>query len=470
MKLYIKSTQSIFAGTKYDKKAAQILVNSGLYNEAQAATIIDALFHQDIHAFVHAPSWTEKYLVGIARMCVEEGHGTAQGVSQFINDSVRVFDQFLTYVKEHRDTLGGTDFDTKFMKSMKYQEVVDMMDAIQAELDKQSDVALIDMETASVSNYKLVPINSYTQFHNLFGGHWTGDGSSDDYAGGGGTAWCYANAKGVYDSWVKRGKLFVLANKYFKRIKFNPKSNAKDPKDKYGNSLICICVNKSTGRLLNATLRCNHVGVSSMADNQYNTYAELSRVVGFNVKEAVRENLGLSNTLQSHNYSATFNVGDIINVDFDNGDFSATAIQKTPEGMMFVFDDSIGKSAMGERGEIMKNYLRKFKYSFPENLQNRLLELRLLEVSEVFADISGYDGWGWAEDYGARLGNPQIPYFLDSNNRSIDERWWLANALKRDFYSDHQSYFIVNDWGNIDGCESDTSHYVRPIFILKDLT
>ena len=404
-------------------------------------------------------------------MCVEEGHGTAQGVADFLTISTNLFDQFLTFVREHRDELGGATFDNKFITTMSYQDVVNFMDTIQNELDKYSDAELAELDHQEVkSNYKLVPIESYEQFHNLFGGHWTGDGSSDDYAGGGGTAWCYANAKGVYDDWTRRGKLFVLANKYFKRIKFNPKSNAKDPKDKYGNSLICICVNKSTGRLLNATLRCNHVGVSGMADNQYVSYAELSRVVGFNVKEAVRENLGLSNTLQSYSYPETFNLGDIINVDFDNGDFSATAIQKTPEGMMFVFDDPIGNLAMGERGKIMQNYLREVKYSFPENLQNRLLELRLLEVSEVFADIPGYDGWGWAEDNGARLVNPQIPYFLDSNNRAIGEHWWLANALKRGSEYDRPSYFIVTDRGNIDGYESKSPQYVRPVFILKDLT
>ena len=48
---------------------------------------------------------------------------------------------------------------------------------------------------------------------------------------------------------------------------------------------------RSDGSLRNATLRCNHVGVDTNADNQYKTYAELSRLAGFNVEEKVKEYL-----------------------------------------------------------------------------------------------------------------------------------------------------------------------------------
>ena len=57
-------------------------------------------------------------------------------------------------------------------------------------------------------------------------------------------------------------------------------------KDDYGNSLIAILVNRF-GKLSDATLRCNHVGISGSADNQYNSYSELSKVVGFNVEEEI---------------------------------------------------------------------------------------------------------------------------------------------------------------------------------------
>lgn len=286
---YIKSSQPIFAGTKYDKKAAQILVDSGMYNDAQANEIIDALFHQDIHAFSHAPNWAEKYLVGIARMCVEESGKNPSRVADFLNDSVDVFDSFINYVKANRDKLGGADFDSIFMRTMKYQDVVDMLDEIQSQYDEESRDALSKMSFKDSSNYKLVPIDSYEQMHELFGGHWTGDGSSDRYAGGGGTAWCHANSESVYRSWIERGRFFVLADKNFKKIPFNAESNRKyEGKDRYGNSLLALLVGKS-GKLKACTLRCNHVGVDSDADHQYKTYAELSKIAGFNVEEAISE-------------------------------------------------------------------------------------------------------------------------------------------------------------------------------------
>ena len=297
MKLYIKSMESIFAGTKYDKQAVQILVNSGIFREPQAKAIIDALYHEDLHAFIHSPNWLEKYLKGIARMCVEESHGTARGVADFLNISVSVFDQFLTYVKDNRDELGGVKFDDKFNNEMSYQDVVYFMNDITDSLDRESDTALAEMTfEPKTTQFKLVPITSYAQFNEDFGGTLTGDGSPASFSGDPssmGNAWCHANSKFVYDTWVQRGKLYVLANKYYKRIKFNPESNSANPKDKYGNSLIAILVDPQTGRLLNATLRCNHVGVPTSPDNQYHTYAELSDVAGFNVKDAVMTDLGL---------------------------------------------------------------------------------------------------------------------------------------------------------------------------------
>ena len=476
MKIYIKSTQSIFAGTRYDKQAAKILVDAGIFNEAQANAVIDGLFHQDLHAFVHAPNWLEKYLKGIARMCVEEGHGTAQGVADFLTISTNLFDQFLTFVREHREELGGAAFDNKFITTMSYQDVVNFMDTVQNELDKYSDAELAELyQQETKSNYKLVPIESYEQFHEMFGGHWTGDGSSDNYAGGGdgGTAWCHANSRPVYDDWVKRGKLFVLANRYFKRIKFNPESNRKDPKDKYGNSLICICVNKKSGKLLNATLRCNHVGVSGMADNQYQTYSELSRIVGFNVKEAVGHDLGLSITGHSGSYPSTFAIGDIINVDLDGAYFNATAIRKTSQGMMFVFADIIENAAMQGYGDTVSSFLQEIKDAFPKELHDRLIEIRLPQASEVFSDIEDIFEWKWLSARGATIENPQIPYFQIKENRAIGDWWWLSTILpdadRVSDYDDNDYYAVVDSDGECNGTEACNVRGVRPVFIIKDL-
>ena len=43
-------------GTRYDSQAAKMIADSGLFPLDTATKIIDALFHTDIHAFVHAPN------------------------------------------------------------------------------------------------------------------------------------------------------------------------------------------------------------------------------------------------------------------------------------------------------------------------------------------------------------------------------------------------------------------------------
>ena len=282
-------------GTKYDKKASKLLASTNIYDETTANEIIQDLFRKNIHAFVHAPNWLEKYLVGIARMCIEYAGDNLAKAEDFLTECPEVFDKYFTYIKEIRDKQSDpTKFDREFMDKMTYQEVKDFNEKYQKELDQKSKDELSKMNFVS-SNYELVPINSYEEMHDKFGGRLTGNGSSDGYAGdgSGGTAWCHTNNKSTYKYWIDRGdgnnRFFVLMNKDFKDIPFNEKTNKQfEGKDDYGNSLIAILVDKY-GNLKNATLRCNHKGVPDNADNQYKTYSELSKIAGFNVEEKVKE-------------------------------------------------------------------------------------------------------------------------------------------------------------------------------------
>ena len=291
---YIESI--LTEGTKYDKKAITKLVDSRLFDEETSTNIVNALFRQDIHAFVHAPAWLEKYLVGIVNMLIKYCDGDASKAQEFFTNSIDVFEEYLTWVKDIRPTLPSNkqlELDRLFNEQMSIQDLEKELEAIRAQRDKESKEKLKYMQFEKTSSFELIPIDFYEQFNRMFGGRATGDGTSDKYAGRGGTAWCHANSKSTYNSWVKNGscKFFVLANKNWKNISFDKESNNANPKDDYGNSLIAILVNIRIGRLLNATLRCNHVGVPSNADNQYKTYAELSSVVGFNVEDKVMEYL-----------------------------------------------------------------------------------------------------------------------------------------------------------------------------------
>lgn len=269
-------------GTRYDEKASEILAKSGLFDEETSKTVITNLFNE-IKAFRGSGhNWLEKYLKGIARMIIEESDGDVAKAEEFIRECPETFEEYLMWVRQNREKIGN-QLDTEFNDKLSYQQVKDKVEDIKAEREQQSKDELANMKFGK-SDYTLVPIESYEQMHNLYGGTKTGNGVS----GG----WCHTNGEGTYNDWVRNGKykFYVLQKDGWEDIPFNSESNYEfKGKDEYGNSLIALRVNRY-GDLKNATLRCNHVGVSSsnIADKQYDTYAELSKIAGFNVEEAIR--------------------------------------------------------------------------------------------------------------------------------------------------------------------------------------
>ena len=282
--------------THYNKNAIRDLINAG-WDEELANDLITSLYKKVdghdplIHAFVHSgegTSWLPKYLLGIARMYDEQTGGDEDKIEEFKRESTPIFDEYLMWVRDNRK---DNSLDDEFNKKMSYQDVVDKVEEIQSDKKKKSDEEMSKM-TFSTSNYELVPIKSYQHMHKLFGGNKTGNGEDEEgeYAGSpkGGTAWCHTNNEGTYNSYVNGDRrFFVLMNKDFEKIPFDAKSNAKEHgKDAYGNSLLAILTDKY-GNLKKVTLRCNHEGVPSKPDNQYETYAELSKIAGFNVEQEV---------------------------------------------------------------------------------------------------------------------------------------------------------------------------------------
>ena len=72
---------NLLEGTHYDSKAAKMLVDAGLFDETEARGIIKDLYEDKIHALSHADM--KKYLVGIARMCVDYANGDSDKAKQF---------------------------------------------------------------------------------------------------------------------------------------------------------------------------------------------------------------------------------------------------------------------------------------------------------------------------------------------------------------------------------------------------
>lgn len=483
MKRYVYSRQAIFARTDYDKKAAQILVDAGLFGAEQAMEIITALFRQDIHAFNHGPNWMEKYLKGIARMIVEESHGQVNAVAPFIENSVGTFDQFLTYVRENRDKLGGAEFDNKFNNNMSYADVEAFMNQIKSEQDAQSKEELANMEFRA-TNYELVPIDSYKQFHEMFGGRVTGNGSSSKAAGAGGTAWCHANGESTYNSWVGRGgKFYVLMNRDYANIPFNRETNSQSAKDAYGTSLIALLVDRKTGALLNATLRANHEGnlEGRPADNQYKTYAELSEVAGFNVENEIMAD------------RANWNVVDatvVRRVDFaealQNGTLRVGAYVKLPvaEGSLRLITATVvhivgNQAALIYAGSFdntsytsVPSVLESFENTLSPEITDRLESIRLPYAWEVFNSEATRSGWEWLVNYGGvqNTSDSAYSYFTDTNNRKLhpQETWWLDTELGNFSEKFGEEYIaVVGLLGDPTYSKADVSRGVRPLMIFN---
>ena len=141
------------------------------------------------------------------------------------------------------------------------------------------------------NGYKIIPFMSYEKLHEQFGGDKTGyKGESE---------WCHTNGVSTYDSWTENFKkfFFVIAKDNWQEIK--PHENPKEDDnayDDYGLSLMAILVSDK-GRLLNCTLRWNHVvgpkytKPGRAVDNAFISYAELSQVTGFDVEAEVKNQL-----------------------------------------------------------------------------------------------------------------------------------------------------------------------------------
>ena len=174
------------------------------------------------------------------------------------------------------------DSQRESIKKMSFKDFEKMMSDILAKSQVDSDAKLSNIQQKD--DYELIPIYSYDELHDKFGGKKTG------YRGK--STWCHANGQYTYDSnaWTNGGKnmFFVLAKKGWENIKPNKTDNAFD---EYGTSLIAILVDVQTNDLKAETLRWNHiidpstVNPRSSIDHAFkDSWGELSQLVGFNVK------------------------------------------------------------------------------------------------------------------------------------------------------------------------------------------
>ncbi len=160
-------------------------------------------------------------------------------------------------------------------------------------------------------------------------------------------------------------------------------------------------------------------------------------------------------------------INDKMTIDLEGiGEATATAVKKEGERILFVFDGTIGNSNMDN----MDNFLSNLATKFPQPLQDRLEEIRLLDASEVFSDCDSPE-WEWLLQHTkVKMENLQIPYFKSVYHRRVEytlneafDYWWLCSAA---FPS--RGFVIVNSCGDALYNNASFSSGVRPLFVLKD--
>lgn len=167
-------------------------------------------------------------------------------------------------------------------------------------------------------------------------------------------------------------------------------------------------------------------------------------------------------------------VGDRILVSLaELGDFTAMAHKITDRGVLFIFDEYVTSRPMNSKntnkGGYEKSDLKKWIDSvlleaFPEELRNRIADLSIPTVGELFGHKDEWDNEHFEPDT-----DEQLPLMKERRNRVayLHNEWewgWLRNAMKREFSSAH--FASVGNYGYPSASHASYSSGVRPEFWL----
>ena len=161
-------------------------------------------------------------------------------------------------------------------------------------------------------------------------------------------------------------------------------------------------------------------------------------------------------------------INDKMTIDLEGiGKATATAVKREEGKTWYVFDGTIGNSTMND----MDNFLSNLVTKFPQLLQDRLDEIRLLDASEVFSDCDAPDEWKWLlQNTEVKMENPQISYFKSVDHRISEYQlngartnWWLRSVASPSRFA-----FVLGR-GHAYSDIASYSFGVRPLFVLKDI-
>ncbi len=169
-----------------------------------------------------------------------------------------------------------------------------------------------------------------------------------------------------------------------------------------------------------------------------------------------------------------FQIGDRLPITLSGfGSFTATVHQVTDEGALFIFDEYVASRPMNEdntnRGGFEKSDLRewmntKLLSAFPEDLKNRIKELTIPSIGQMFGHEDEWDNEHFETD-----NDEQLPLMKERRYRVayLDNRWewgWLRNAMKKKHSA--ACFADVNGGGGTTCYGAAYSGGVRPAFWL----
>ena len=263
----------------YAKTAFNLIKQSKLGQQSQYS---DDAIRQDVQTFVDEftplshKSSNLSFFMPVIRWFIEYSKDSPQKYQDFFAFVIGKIISGLLKIRNNK----SYDAKTEQIKKMSFEQFMQLVDEVNA---KTKDVDLCIKSNAS---YEVIPIYSYEELHERYGGDKTG------YRGE--SKWCHTDKKSTYETWTKDGTqmFFVIQQKDWEKIQA-PQEKPDNCYDEYGMSLVAILVDVATNKLLNSTSRWNHVVTpqSGDADEMFESWQQLDKAVGLDVENICKNEL-----------------------------------------------------------------------------------------------------------------------------------------------------------------------------------
>ena len=263
----------------YAKTAFNLIKQSTL---GQQSWYSDDAIRQDVQTFVDEftplshKSSNLGFFISVIRWFIEYSKDSAQKYQDFFAFVIGKIISGLLKIRNDK----SYDAKADAIKKMSFNDFMQLVDEVNA---KTKDV---DLGIKSNAQYEVVPIYSYEELHERYGGDKTG------YRGE--SKWCHTDKKSTYETWTKNETqmFFVIQQKDWEKIQA-PQEKPDNCYDEYGISLIAILVDVATNKLLRSTSRWNHVVTpqSGDADEMFESWSQLNKAIGLDVENNCKNEL-----------------------------------------------------------------------------------------------------------------------------------------------------------------------------------